>query len=306
MKVQIICHDNNAGLSRDRQITKEVLEQGGHEVDLTNNKLKEFNDKKYDINIFHEIIDAKYYKQATKNIFFPNPEWYFETHFKHSIQGIDLICAKTKDCEQIFKRQSKNTIYTSFTSLDRKLEGIEKSREYLHICGKSEHKGTMHIKMAWMKGGMPKLTLIEAKKNNPQIIRCQGMNHVIDRIREEDLLMLQNKCWFHLHPSKYEGFGHAIWEAKSCGSIVMTTNSPPMSEFVNPENGIMIGVTKQKRRNLAIMKDTHLVYVKKAVEEAEELKDEDLERMGKAARVDWERNDKFFKQTFLKTIKELI
>ena len=68
MRIQIVCHDNNAGLSRDRQITKEVLEAGGHEVDLTNNKLQEFNNKLYDINIFHEIIDQKYYKQATKNI----------------------------------------------------------------------------------------------------------------------------------------------------------------------------------------------------------------------------------------------
>jgi len=73
MRVQIICHDNNAGLSRDRLITKEVLEEGGHQVDLTNNKNNEFNGKLYDINIFHEIIDQKYYKQATKNISFNEP-----------------------------------------------------------------------------------------------------------------------------------------------------------------------------------------------------------------------------------------
>ncbi len=306
MKIQIVCHDNNAGLSRDRQITKEVLEEGGHEVDLTNNKNDEHNGKAYDINIFHEIIDKKYYKQARKNIFFPNPEWYFEYMFKYIIQGIDLICAKTRDCETIFKRQGMHTIYTSFTSQDRRLNtDIKKKRAYLHICGKSEHKGTGHIKMAWLKGGMPSLFLVEAKKNSPKVVKCEGMNHYIGRLSEEDLLKAQNEYWFHLHPSNYEGFGHAIWEAKSCGSIVMTTNGAPMNEFITPDMGILINITKQKKRNLALMKDTHLVYIKKGVEEAEALKDEDLIRMGAAARADWERNDKFFRETLNRTINQL-
>lgn len=303
MKIQIICHDNNAGLSRDRQITHEILKQAGHEVDLTNNKVNEKNNKQYDINIFHEIIDRKYYHQAKKNIFFPNPEWYFDNLFRSHITGIDLVCAKTRDCEQIFKKKRIPTVFTSFTSYDKQDITIKRQKEFFHTCGKSINKGTEHIKNAWLKGDMPTLTLIEDAKFGSSKLKTTGLNHILSRISDIELKILQNKCLFHIYPSKYEGFGHAIWEAKSCGAIVLTINSPPMSEFVNNKTGVMIHPTRFKKRNLVVIKDTHHVYIKEAVDKALDLSDSEIKEKSKLVREDWERNDGFFRKSLIDLIK---
>jgi len=42
-----------------------------------------------------------------------------------------------------------------------------------------------------------------------------------------------NMCLVHIFPSQVEGFGHVINEARSCASVVITTNYPPMNELVD-------------------------------------------------------------------------
>jgi glycosyltransferase involved in cell wall biosynthesis len=53
----------------------------------------------------------------------------------------------------------------------------------------------------------------------------------------------------YVYPSRLEGIGLTICEALACGLPVITTDNPPMNEFVDHgENGLLVKVADQKRR----------------------------------------------------------
>jgi hypothetical protein len=56
----------------------------------------------------------------------------------------------------------------------------------------------------------------------------------------EELLGLQQSSGVHLCPSREEGFGHYINEARALGALVMTTNWAPMNELVQDHFGVLI------------------------------------------------------------------
>jgi hypothetical protein len=43
-----------------------------------------------------------------------------------------------------------------------------------------------------------------------------------------------NSHLFHVCPSQYEGWGHCLHEGLGVGAVVLTTDAPPMSYFVDP------------------------------------------------------------------------
>ncbi|EQC26889.1 hypothetical protein SDRG_15312 [Saprolegnia diclina VS20] len=49
-------------------------------------------------------------------------------------------------------------------------------------------------------------------------------------------------------PSSMEGFGHYINQARAAGALVVTTDAPPMDEFVDDDSGVLIhGITPWKQ-----------------------------------------------------------
>jgi glycosyltransferase involved in cell wall biosynthesis len=57
------------------------------------------------------------------------------------------------------------------------------------------------------------------------------------------LRRLQNRIGIHVCPSKLEGFGHSLNEARAASGILVTTDGPPMNEFVtHGENGFLVPV----------------------------------------------------------------
>lgn len=307
VRIQIIAHNNQAGLTKDREIVKTLLEERKHKIFLTDKEKQECHRGKFDVNIFMEhftpeCID-KYVPQAKKNILIPNPEW-FEPHWKKDIGYADLIIAKTKDCERIFNKLHKNVKFTSFTSEDKRLD-IPKKREFFHSCGKSHSKGTDKIVRVWyMVQSLPKLHLCASAKVIPKQIKSQTINHYIGRMEEPEFTKLRNSCYFHLCPSIYEGFGHYIWEALSMGNIVITTNAPPMNEFIEPEYGIRMVYRHKKPMRLALASFVHETSLKRAILYTKKLSNEQLQEMSRRARQKWANNDQFFRREFIKAIEQ--
>lgn len=228
LKINIIAQSNGKGLETDQKILKEALEQLGHLVVLVN--FKDLARKQADINIFFQALVPEKLKWARLNWFIPNPEWY-DRDIK-LLEKIDLILCRTKEVERIFRDLNKQTYYLGFTSPDCYQQEIQKNFSHLfHLAGGSHFKGTAAIQNIWLSHvSFPLLTVINFSNNfNSQ---QSNLEWVHCRLPQTELRQLQNECGIHLCPSETEGFGHYIIEAMSTGAVVVTTDAPPMNEFI--------------------------------------------------------------------------
>lgn len=228
LKINLIGEINGKGLETDLKVLKKALEQYGCLVKVL--ALQETKRSHAHINIFLQTLIPKKYAWARINWFIPNPEWY--TQDLESLEKIDLILCRTKEIERIFKELNKSTYYLGFTSPDCYQKEIQKNYFHcFHLAGGSFQKGTVPILNLWLASPyLPLLTVIKypSEFNSTQ----SNLEWIPYRIPEEQLRILQNQCGIHLCPSETEGFGHYIMEALSTGAIVLTTDAPPMNEFI--------------------------------------------------------------------------
>ncbi|KAI8832823.1 hypothetical protein BJ741DRAFT_283554 [Chytriomyces cf. hyalinus JEL632] len=128
-------------------------------------------------------------------------------------------------------------------------EDLQRYNRFYHASGSSGRKGTNHVFDCWLnRPELPPLVMIgnnnikgfanrlteDGKK--PRNIKLYG------RLSSSELGKLQRSHGVHLCPSTQEGYGHYINEARSLSSLVVTTNHPPMSEFVEDGvSGVYVG-----------------------------------------------------------------
>lgn len=298
MKINLITVDNGVGLTQDVRVVKSILKD--HDCRFID--IEKGPPETADVNIFFEIIHKRFYPYAGVNLFFPNPEWFW---FRGYLKGLDLVLCKTRDAERIFKQLGCNTVYTSFTSEDRRRKA-EKQRKYLHLAGQSQNKGTMEVFRAWNNQPLPELVFCKTKAWEIYANHSKNITGVFTRMPDKVLLNLLNACYFHICTSDYEGFGHYIWEAKSCGGIVITTDGEPMSDFVhNGIDGFTVQVARYGRQQLAETKRISVEKLREVVHYTANLTDGELEGMSRASRQAWEENDRFFKTIFRNIILEV-
>ena len=300
MKINLISNDNGVGLSRDMRIVKALL--SNHKCTLID-LLERKEPEPADINIFFEILNNRYYKYANYNLFFPNPEWF---DYPALLNGIDLIMCKTLDCLRIFSKLSNKCVYTSFTSQDNYIDyPSEDERVYIHTAGQSKAKGTDTVFKSW-KLDYPKLIFSKLNDFKAYQVANENIYTYFQRMPQEILTELQNKCTFHLCPSEYEGFGHYIWEAKSCGGIVITTDAPPMDAMVTDGvDGFLCPTYMSRKSRFGRLHTIDQKGFQQVIERTFDLTDKEIAAMRKASRKAWELNDLFFKQTFTEIINTI-
>ncbi len=308
MKINIIARDNTAGLTADINILTELFHDQGWQVDFNDYKsLKRFafwSSKTYDLNVFLQWANPQWFKLAEKNILIPNPEW-FKIRWISVLNRFDGIFCKTKHAVQIFNKKNTNTVFTSFTSLNRLMAGVEKNKnQYLHIAGKSKMKGTDIIIKTWIKNpDFPHLIVVKRNMDYP-VHNQKNLTIISEYVSNDELQLLMNRCAVHLCPSSAEGFGHSIGESLSCGALIVSTDAPPMNELVNPDRGILVKPVRKESKKLSYAYYIDVPGLENAVKHIMQIKK--INVLMENAHSFYSDNDRYFRKTIIKAIDDIV
>lgn len=231
LQINIFSRINGQGLEADMAIFKEALENLGQSVRCYDFQSCPDDIAEADVNVFFQWITTDFFPHARLNWFVPNPEWY--CHDLNLLESIDLILCRTKETERIFKNLNRDTFFLGFTSKDCFQSEVKKDFNlFIHLAGGSDQKGTPAILDVWNRNKQySPLTII--KRTGLPSSNQANLIMIPYRISQRSLAYLQNRCGIHLCLSETEGFGHYILEAMSAGSVVITTDAPPMNEFIS-------------------------------------------------------------------------
>ena len=292
-------------LNTTKMISNVINDLGNHNIIVTDFYKKKLFPKKLKINIHLERINSFFLKQADINIFVPNPEWVLDNWEKLE-DRIDSVMCKTRDTERIFSDLNANTFYTSFTSIDRYLKTDNKVREFVHIAGSSEAKGTRAVIDVWNENPeLPKLHLYNFKNPMHEYIHTDNIDYHFGKIDENELEQIFNTYYFHLCPSEYEGFGHNINEAKSTGAVIITTDAPPMNTLITDDFGFLVKYEKKEPFRFAsaykVDRNDLLSTVKKVLE----LSDSEMKNMSEKCRESYLKNELYFKERLTHLIENV-
>ncbi|ADI38796.1 putative glycosyltransferase [Waddlia chondrophila WSU 86-1044] len=298
LTINLFCRLNGHGLSTDAAILTEALTAQGAQVRRVDRKSWKVSSA--DINIFCEHMVPKYFSKAAKNWFIPNPEWFGQN--LEDLKNIDLILCRTKEVERIFNDLGMKTYFLGFTSPDCfQPHVVKRSDQYLHLAGNSTYKGTDATVKAWMANqSFPLLTVISKKKAPPSDL-TPNVKWEQKYVSKEELLDVLNRSAIHLCPSEAEGFGHYISEAMSCGAVVVTTDAPPMNEFIRDPR-FLIPYESASKHDLAMKYYVSAADVEAKVREITQLSPGELKAVGEANRQRYLE----MKKNFEENIEQLI
>lgn len=302
MKINIYTKLNGVGLEADAHLLYDILSPF-HDVSVID--WDKPTRRPANIGIHLEHIRKELINLCRYNISVPNPEW-FDDAFKPLLRNINLVLCKTLYTKQIFDNLHPNCVYTSFTSRDMYVSDYEKCKMFLHLAGKSSHKGTETVYNAW-KNDLDMPILFMQKSVNVGGFRLNQKNYVgsFKRVKFDEISEMLNMSLFHLCPSKAEGFGHYINEALSCGAIVISTDAPPMNELIKPDYGFLIPAHICGKHRLSDEFCVSLTALKETIKRVMAIDNDTLLEMSQKARESYLQRDKFFKETLLKTINDI-
>ena len=294
---------NGAGLQRDYELLRRMLESKGHTVhgEMFNSNNPTFH--RSDVVIFLEVVDPRWFNAQVKEFWMvPNSEWWY-VQWEPFVNRFSRVLCKTQDCYRLWvpKVGAQKCVMMGFEANDFYRPEIPRKRAFLHLAGKSETKNTWAVAMAWRNFSIPyPLTVSAFKPCIMNICRTVPGINLIERIPEgEALTRTLNENWFHLMPSKYEGYGHAIHEALGCAGVVLTTNAPPMNEYTGLSDHYLIPVEKvTPRPPLTHFYEVGPAGIMEAVRRAMAQTDDELVRLGTRARIGFLADREAFRKTF--------
>ena len=258
--IGLVYWDTGFGIARDVTIVEDLVRHLGYTTrhvrtrirsDVKERRLKFARQVwrlilPFQLQIHFEQIHREQFRFAPRNVVLPNPEFTDPRVFA-ATPNLTAIACKTRHAFDLLERHHERCEFTGFTSVDCRMPGVGKDfRRFLHLAGKSDLKGTDQVVEAWSRHPeWPELTIVwspvctyggpRRSLNVPKNVK------VIARyLSERELLTLQNESGVHICPSQTEGFGHYLNEALSTGAIVVTTDAPPMNEFVSSDWGFRV------------------------------------------------------------------
>ena len=224
-----------------------------------------------------------------------------------------MISCKTRHAFDLLSRYDSRCVLNGFTSMDRRAQTVEKDfRRFLHVAGKSEFKGTEQVVEAWRRHPeWPELTIVWSPlctfgRPRSPLEAPSNVRVVTQFLDDDELLTLQNRCGVHLCPSETEGFGHYINEALSTGAVVVTTDAPPMSEFVTRDHGFVVAALPEGTQFMSTLYKVRIDALETTVERILRTPIESLQAMSHRARTVFETGREHFRTRFGEMVDRLM
>ena len=253
-------YQNGYGLEDDYEIVKERLQEMGHAVTPVQYDRPMIETMRpVDVNIFLETI-IPVFGFARENWYLPNPEWFSPQVEDEYLPKFKYVLCKTMDGFKLFEPRCRSAYYLGFENRDYHMPSIKRTFSFIHVAGQSAVKNTEAVVDAWNEFNIPyHLDLIATKYLFFSRVKSDKVTVYKDHIPELQYVTLLNQNRFHLCPSKYEGWGHSLHDARSVEGVVITTDAPPMNEFNFPEECLVPARIEGRMRlanlNLVIAKD---------------------------------------------------
>jgi len=209
MKINIYYWNNGVGLVNDSILIKYILK--GYDV-VTYDIISTLpHIRNCDIGIHIQNFKLECLHKNNINIFIINEEWLTNYEILH-INELDYIFVKSSYAKTLLDSYHKNVINTGFFSLDRYFFP-KNTNEILHFKGKSIQKNTELVK---------DLNYVNILDSN------------INYLSDNDVTYNLNNHDIHICCSLYEAWGHYLWEAMSCGKLVICSEIPVFKEYLDP------------------------------------------------------------------------
>lgn len=286
MRVNIISRDNGWGLSRDMAVLRDAIVAAGDHI-VTGWDYQDTNIPSADVNVMLELVAPHAFARAYRNIFVPNPEWFFADRWTVHLPKFDEVWGKTDDACCLFAAMHRNVVKSGWTSRDMKLGSSiifsppQREPLLLHVAGASPAKGTAQVLEVMRRRSDLSLLMVVSKERQdvtPNVHQVTGLGDGI-------LAFHMHQCAVHLCPSSYEGFGHTINESRSNGALIITTNAPPMNELVTAEFGIGVPWRSTSRQRMATHYHVDVDELEKAIDLALSMPPETIDAVGAKARA---------------------
>lgn len=310
LDILIVNKDNSFGLTRDTSLLIEALASIGRSEGVATKgiRARKFLDRilgrRQAKTIVHiERAFPHWFSASRFNLLCPNQERFPRRHIGR-LKRIDLVLAKSRHAEEIFRGLGAPTAYVDFTSEDRLDESIAKNwNSFFHLAGGSTLKGTEDVIELWSRHPeWPELVLVQ-RDPHPKAAGIPNIRVVSGYITDAELRKLQNSCGIHLCPSRSEGWGHHLVEALSVGAVTVTTDGPPMNEHVTADCGILIPYGRTEPRHLGTNYLVDLEAMEKIIENLLTMGMAEKQALGSAARQRFVEIDTGFRTRLAEALK---
>ncbi|TYZ69276.1 hypothetical protein PybrP1_007071 [[Pythium] brassicae (nom. inval.)] len=165
----------------------------------------------------------------------------YELQAKH-YWGVDAVLCKTAICA---RRLGPKAL---------KRKDFDNVR-FIHTAGTSAQKGTYEIVECWLKHPeFPQLDLVAKNDSfhwmfpapfNANIFNAKNIRVTTAQVQPIEFGKMIAEAAFFLCTSLHEGYGHYINQARASGGVIITTDVPPMNEFLTPVSGVLVHSTRR-------------------------------------------------------------
>ena len=218
LKINVYYWNNGVGILNHSKLLKNLLSNYNIVCyDMSKNNIF----RKSELGIFIQNVWSNQLENNKQNIYFVCEEWMHKSEIE-VVNKFDYVFVNSNYAKKLIENIHDNIIVVPFFSLDRCFFPKHTSK-IIHFKGKSIQKNTELIK------NYSDINIIDSES------KYLTENEVVYHLNNHDI---------HICCSLYESWGHYLWEAMSCGKLVICSEIPVFKEYLDTDLIKFVPITK--------------------------------------------------------------